>query len=529
MSKIRNLFDHLSRNDLWVLLLLFTGVFCINLLIPRDLWVQDEARYGEVVREMLATHGWLVPHLNAFPYPDKPPLYFWLVALVGAVVGQGETAFRLLTVLSTALAGVGVYLTAQRMFNRRVAFWSAALFLTAFLTLLVGQIARMDMLLTATAVFAWHSLLRFRAEGKRGDIVGFWVWSALALAVKGPIALLFTVLPGLAWMIWEARWRGLRQARPLAGLGAMTALVLLWMGGVVLLGYHDYLDTIWNKQLVGRAVNSWSHKEPFYFYAALAPLLLMPWTALVARGGYRLFRERSAHGRAIVLFALLPLIGISLVSGKLFIYMEPLVPALCIAGGIGAAELAEETRLSRWVSWPPVLFLLLLGVGVLWIARTHLGPTAWLGYLIGSAIIGLAAAAALLARVSAKRWLYGSLAVCAALSWLFFGGMTYVLNPLFSARAMGAFIESNTAAKTPIGVVHSTRGIFNYYAGRTFTELEVENARPWLKEHTGGMLIVKSRDLTQAFGATGVPESCAINAVYSVELKEYHVIGHCKP
>ena len=65
----------------YILLLagLLVGVYVINLFIPRDLWVQDEARYGEVVREMLQSgswKGWLVPHLNGYAYPDKPPLYF---------------------------------------------------------------------------------------------------------------------------------------------------------------------------------------------------------------------------------------------------------------------------------------------------------------------------------------------------------------------------------------------------------------------------------------------------------------------
>jgi 4-amino-4-deoxy-L-arabinose transferase len=82
----------------------FAIVFCVNLLIPRDLWVQDEARYGEVLREMIATQGWLVPHLNGYPYPDKPPLFFWLVAGIAKVVGQKECAFRLLSVLSTLAA-----------------------------------------------------------------------------------------------------------------------------------------------------------------------------------------------------------------------------------------------------------------------------------------------------------------------------------------------------------------------------------------------------------------------------------------
>ncbi len=84
-----------------VLLLLFFATYCVNLLLPRDLWVQDEMRYGEVVREMLSTGNWLVPHLNGAPYPDKPALYFWIICIVSSLLGQGEFAFRIVSTLAT--------------------------------------------------------------------------------------------------------------------------------------------------------------------------------------------------------------------------------------------------------------------------------------------------------------------------------------------------------------------------------------------------------------------------------------------
>lgn len=39
----------------------------------------DETCYTGVAWEMLRTGNLLVPHSNGLPYPDKPPLLFWLL------------------------------------------------------------------------------------------------------------------------------------------------------------------------------------------------------------------------------------------------------------------------------------------------------------------------------------------------------------------------------------------------------------------------------------------------------------------
>ncbi|HET7537301.1 MAG TPA: hypothetical protein VFJ90_12655, partial [Candidatus Didemnitutus sp.] len=40
----------------------------------------DEARYGEIPREMLATGDFVTPRLDGVKYFEKPPLTYWLVA-----------------------------------------------------------------------------------------------------------------------------------------------------------------------------------------------------------------------------------------------------------------------------------------------------------------------------------------------------------------------------------------------------------------------------------------------------------------
>jgi 4-amino-4-deoxy-L-arabinose transferase-like glycosyltransferase len=120
-----SLISNLASKPLYLLLLSFIGAYGFNLVIPRDLWVQDEMRYGEVVREMLNSGNWLVMHLNGFTYPDKPPLYFWLVAFIGKLVGQGEFAFRSLTFINTLIAGWGLYQLGRRLLGKQGEFWLA--------------------------------------------------------------------------------------------------------------------------------------------------------------------------------------------------------------------------------------------------------------------------------------------------------------------------------------------------------------------------------------------------------------------
>ena len=46
----------------------------------RDAWPADEPRFALVAQEMVASGDWLFPTVGGDLYPDKPPLFFWVVA-----------------------------------------------------------------------------------------------------------------------------------------------------------------------------------------------------------------------------------------------------------------------------------------------------------------------------------------------------------------------------------------------------------------------------------------------------------------
>src|SRR5690348_10065530 len=58
----------------------------------------DETRYLAVAWNMHWRGDWLVPWLDGMPYPDKPPLLFWLINVTWWVTGIHAWAARLLQV-----------------------------------------------------------------------------------------------------------------------------------------------------------------------------------------------------------------------------------------------------------------------------------------------------------------------------------------------------------------------------------------------------------------------------------------------
>ncbi|HKJ94026.1 MAG TPA: hypothetical protein VKA32_00185, partial [Gammaproteobacteria bacterium] len=75
--------------------------------------------------------------------------------------------------------------------------------------------------------------------------------------------------------------------------------------------------------------------------------------------------------------------------------------------------------------------------------------------------------------------------------------------------------------------VRTTRGILNYYADRTYTELDSADAAAWWRAHPDGALIVKTKDLDKVFDGGRVPDACRVNRSFEVNLKPYHVIADC--
>jgi 4-amino-4-deoxy-L-arabinose transferase-like glycosyltransferase len=147
---------HERREFLWFMLfaLVLLGVG-IGL---RDPWPSDEPRFVLVARDMVVTGQWLLPRVGGQPYADKPPLFFWLIAVCLEVTRSLRIAF----LLPSFFAGLGCVGLVYDLGRR---FWKRDTGLAAGLALLF------------TVQFVWQArqaqidvLLHFFPFGQRDDV-----------------------------------------------------------------------------------------------------------------------------------------------------------------------------------------------------------------------------------------------------------------------------------------------------------------------------------------------------------------------
>ncbi len=98
-------------------------------------FTDNEGMYAEAARAILVSGDWLTPHINGAVYLNKPPLLFWLAALVLRVTGLSELP-RLISGLAALATMLLVADMGRRIWpqHRAAGVWAAAVYLSSALT-----------------------------------------------------------------------------------------------------------------------------------------------------------------------------------------------------------------------------------------------------------------------------------------------------------------------------------------------------------------------------------------------------------
>lgn len=402
--------------------------------LTRDLWAPDEPRYAEVAREIVERGDWLVMHLAGAVYPDKPPLLFWLSALLGWAGGWWPPLMRMVSL--AASAGVA-WLTgriARRAWGNCEASWAPVLVLGTAMWTEIGGRLQIDPLLallsTAALTALWGPAANAAAAARRLRWAGLSV--GLALLAKGPVAFVLVGLPLAAMRLLAGPQKAPRPPRR----AWIEALVLALAPGLLWAAFAVAREPLLARELfygqhLERVVQGKRHPGPFWRPAMRHPLLMLPWTAVVLAGlaaAWRQFRARRRGGtqdagllRAAAWWLAL-FVFFSAIPVKRDLYLLPAYPAAALLGARALAVGRQRGRVERALAWSalPALALagaVLVAAGVSSEARVRLGEDlAWRGPLAGAALLAAAAAAALawrqgglpaLARRLAQGWALG--------------------------------------------------------------------------------------------------------------------------
>jgi 4-amino-4-deoxy-L-arabinose transferase-like glycosyltransferase len=327
-----------------------------GLLDPTDSFFLESGR------ELIETNQFLLPLNNYVPWLDKPILFFWMVA--GAFKCLGISAFsgRLPAALSAVACALIIYSGCRPFLKRNTALLASLIFLSMPLSSVVGHLCLTDMTLCALIAGSLLSLFKGLEFGSCRNLWLGYLFLALAMLCKGPIAVVIcglSILPCL-FLIAGSRskfFEMLLDLKPVYGAAIVLAVNLPWYVLASIATHGEFLSAFFLTQNFGRMVGTVNHQEPFYFYIQVFFGGFFPWslTGLSAPGLVkRTFVGRTcASSRYCRFFALSlfwfgsVIVLFTAIKTKLPTYILPACPAFAILAAMQLEALCRAGKLRR--------------------------------------------------------------------------------------------------------------------------------------------------------------------------------------
>lgn len=363
-----------------VLILLSSLLYILNLGTV-SLSGKHESLYAEVAREMLADGNWVVPHFNGEPYPEKPPLYFWLVSIFSIPNGDvNEFTARLPAALCAIGTVIVTFFLGRRLFNERVAFLGALMLASCLLFQVYGRTARLD---TTFTFFISAALLAFYSgytSGKRANYLLLWLFIAAAVLTKGLLGLFLVLGPIVLYLFWDNDLKALKGLRPISGGLIFLLVISTWL----LPAFMQKEDGGYLKQfmfinsglryaiplLESKHHHSLLCSIGYFFYG------IGPWSIFLPLVLYQFFSEKSWRLNKHLLFPSAWLLFMAcifaLMGTKRHTYFLPLYPPSVLLIATWWNDLIERSSNipSSWVLKGLGCFLvIMLGVEVDWVCQ----------------------------------------------------------------------------------------------------------------------------------------------------------------
>ena len=496
-----------------------------------DLWNPDEPRYAQVSREMVNRGDWILMHRNGAIYTDKPPLFFWAIAL-SSFLWQGFTPFsvRFPSALFGTLTVLLTFFIGKKLFSSRTGFLSGLILATsvqfAYLSIR-GNIDTTLTFFTTASILCFLQWYQRRQEGEassermRGlSFYGYYVGMALATLAKGPVGFIIPLFVTLLYLLAQKDWKGIKAVRLLPGILLFIAIVLAWYLPAVLQGGKEYFNSTLLHHAVDRFAKGSSHIRPIYYYLYQFPPNFLPWIIFLPGAMVYGFSRAMMVKRKEFLFLMIWFTCIffffTLSKGKRGLYLLPLFPAVSLMiGKLWEDFISFSMRHFRneWILIPLYVLMgviLVGGVAMPWMISVKFPSYFSYSLPIAFLLVGVTVSLFVFNRFK----YYG--AIFFLLIGLMAGGFFYALrvvfplvNPYKSARFICQEITSRIQPGEKLAIYGDFEpGPFNFYTGivpiRVFEEEEA--LFNFLRSPERVFCLLKSRDFLKFEHIEGKPE-----------------------
>lgn len=373
-------FYRLNTPPLRLVLLLGLLWLCLG-MVGHGPWKPDEPTQAAIVKQMLDSHDWLVPHLLGQQYTGSGPLYFWTAAgtarLFSAVFGLADGA-RLASVFYLGLMLLFTGLAGRELWGKGYGRL-AVLLLIACLGLLIRshQLVADTAFLAGLAISLYALARSLQRPAKAGPVLGIGLGISFLAQGLPELLMLLTLCLLLPVLFRRFRFRGY-------GLFLASALLVLlpWLLAWPYLLYQHSPAAFSHWLLSGNLVRlaAFAHpsqiRDPLYFVAVL-PWFAWPAWPLAVWTLWQMLRSRLYNPAVQLCLAALAVILLFLTvtaapqDTAAMVLLPPI--ALLAAGSVATLRRGASAALDWFGIMTYSLFALMLWVW--WIALMTGHPT----------------------------------------------------------------------------------------------------------------------------------------------------------
>jgi 4-amino-4-deoxy-L-arabinose transferase-like glycosyltransferase len=362
----------LSKTMLALLAIVFVGPG----LLSHDPWKSLDAITIEIAHQM-AVHGdWLVPRLAGEPWMTQSPLYHWVGALLGILLGPlvpFHGAVRLASALFMLCALAGVYFAARSWYGseaandadpqaRRGPAASAMLLLIGSVGLFVHAHEATPELATLAAVAALLAATAHATAAPLRAGLGAGIALGACLLSTGPVVAIALLAALVATGMAAPEWRNARGGRfLLVAFLAAAALAAAWL--LPLAAREPALAAEWWRESItpeGQLLENLRYYLVTLSWSSLPAWPLALWTLWTRRRRLRSAAVFLPLAASVALF-----LGLAVVGPARELYATIMLPSLALLAAPGALTLRRGAAAA--LDWYAVmtfsLFVALVWVG----------------------------------------------------------------------------------------------------------------------------------------------------------------------
>jgi 4-amino-4-deoxy-L-arabinose transferase-like glycosyltransferase len=309
----------------------------------RDPLDGDPAMYATIARTIVDSGEWTHLTFNGVPYVNKPPLHFWLNALVFAVAGPTTFTAILLPGLLGVVCVLLVYVLTRRTLDEAwpTAFAAGVVYLTTPEVAHWSRGVHLETLVTAWILIGLYAAYRSVEDPRSILLLG--VAAIGGWLAKGPQGLLPLAVAAAMWL-----HAGVLRARVLSWwtLGAAVLAVVTvgpWLAARLGEG-SNFAHAYFEGQIAQVLFDGGELQRGPLWYVGKLLRTYWPWLPVAAVGVGMLARSwRTSPGaRLWLVYAVVVLIVISAAAGKKSRYLFQLYPALAAAAGLALGRLTRR-------------------------------------------------------------------------------------------------------------------------------------------------------------------------------------------